>query len=33
MLFQNKKFQKAVVAVIAGVLILTMVLSVVAYAV
>ena len=33
MLFQNKKFQKTVVAIIAGILVLTMVLSVVAYAV
>lgn len=31
--FQNKKFQQAVVAVIAGILILTMVLSVISYAV
>ena len=31
--FQNKKFQQAVVAVIAGILILTMVLSVFSYAV
>lgn len=32
MIFQNKKFQKTVVAVIAGVLIVTMVLSIVASA-
>lgn len=32
MIFQNKKFQKTVVAVIAGVLIATMVLSIVASA-
>lgn len=31
--FQNKKFQQAVVAIIAGILILTMVLSVISYAV
>ncbi|CDE43573.1 unknown [Clostridium sp. CAG:411] len=33
MLFQNKKFQKIVVGVIAGIMILTMVLSLFAYAV
>lgn len=32
-MFQNKKFQKTVVAVIAGVMILTMVLSTIAYAI
>lgn len=32
MIFQNKKFQKTVVAVIAGLLIVTMVLSIVASA-
>ncbi len=33
MLFQNKKFQKIVFGVIAGIMILTMVLSLFAYAV
>lgn len=31
-MFQNKKFQKIVVGIIAGVMILTMVLSTIAYA-